>query len=316
MDTVLNSNYKSYQFELWEECNSHCSFCYLGNNNLATSNQQKLANLNQTIEKIQDDTLYSNIDCLAYIGGEFFQGQLNDPAVHTAFMHLMELTNQKLESKKIKVTWISASLLIGDQADMFEALSKFTDLSKVWILTSYDTIGRFHSQKQKEHWLSLLKKIKQLDNRININITAIVTGDLIDRYLDGDFELKKISQENGCSFFLKPACQVGNLTSRLKTNDLIPNFFPTRQQILKFLAKYKTQENAYDYDKLFNIGYRADYMQTFGHRYHFTQRLKGDYAETFDDATLQTMPCGHSYQYQCYLDSDKCLICDKMSMNW
>jgi len=40
------------QFELWEECNSRCKFCYLGNNNVRTEDKVKLQNMDKVIEVI------------------------------------------------------------------------------------------------------------------------------------------------------------------------------------------------------------------------------------------------------------------------
>ena len=62
-------------------------------------------------------------------------------------MELMSKTAALINDGTISSTWISATLMIGQQADLYECLSLFKDLNKVWILTSYDTIGRFHSTK-------------------------------------------------------------------------------------------------------------------------------------------------------------------------
>ena len=34
---------KQIQFELWQECNSQCKFCYLGKDNRYTPNELKLS---------------------------------------------------------------------------------------------------------------------------------------------------------------------------------------------------------------------------------------------------------------------------------
>lgn len=298
------------QFELWEECNSRCSFCYLGNNARLTPDDQKIKNIEQTIKKISDLNIYKDINCLAYIGGEFFQGQLKNNDVKLKFIELMKYTNKLLNSRTIDTSWITASLLIGDQRDLYDILNLFDDLSKIWICTSYDTYGRFHSQKEKNNWIRNLEKLRYTFPTLNINITTIVTGDFIEKYLNDDLEIMKIANRLKCAQFLKPVCRVGCASNKKDANSLVPNFFPKRNMMLKFLNKYRLNESEYMYDKLFNINYRADYLQTFGHRDKFSHRIKNEYKEAFDDSIL-TMKCGHGIQYQCYIDSDECLICDK-----
>ena len=73
--------------------------------------------------------------------------------------------------KKIDEVWISASMTIGNQEDLYDTLSLFDDLSKIWILTSYDTIGRFHSEKMKDKWIENLKKLRNFSKDVKINIT-------------------------------------------------------------------------------------------------------------------------------------------------
>ena len=312
------SEKKQLQFELWEECNSNCSFCYLGNLKKKTPDQIKLKNLEATIEKINDDRIYNDINCIGFIGGEFFQGQLENTQVKNKFMELMQVANDKLINGKVKQVWISASLLVGDQHDLFDTLNRFAKLDNVWILTSYDTIGRFHTQLQKNNWISNLKTLRQTYSDIKLNITAITTGDFIDTYLAGKLDLFNIANEHRCSCFLKPPCIPVDYTTKQLMNDRIPNFFPTRSQMLDFLIKYKQESSDYDFDKLFNINYRADYLQTYGTRYQVSHRIKDGFYEhqTIDgnDVAFRQTKCGHSPQYQIYIDTNKCLICDKLKI--
>ena len=45
---------KQLQFELWKECNSKCTFCYLGNTNRFTSEETKLYNLEKALSTIKN----------------------------------------------------------------------------------------------------------------------------------------------------------------------------------------------------------------------------------------------------------------------
>lgn len=304
---------KQLQFELWEECNSNCKFCYLGKNK-QISDKQKLINISKVKEKISDKSIYSDIDCIGLIGGEFFQGQLRSKPVYSAFAELLKQINELFNSQLIAECWISASLLFKDQHDLFQLLAQFDpqNLSKLWILTSYDTVGRFHTDEQKSVWIDNIRQIKAYSNDIKINITSIVTGDFIEKYLDKTLDLFEIANENGCSVFLKPPSLIQGFTSKAKVNEYIPNFFPRRSDMLKFLLKYRQNATEHEYNKLFNINYRADKLITFGARYAESDRIKDQYQEKFDsyDADVNEV-CKHSVQYSIYIDCEKCSICDK-----
>ena len=60
--------------------------------------------------------------------------------------------------------------------------------------------------------------------------------------------------------------------------------------------------------------YRSDYLYRFEEgEMHCSHRVKESQQEFYDkfvkDNTVNV--CGHSTQYQIYLDSDKCAVCDK-----
>ena len=303
-----------YQFELWEECNSRCKFCYLGKANSVTPVVVKIKNLATVLDKISNLELYQKVNCLAYIGGEFFQGQLKDQCVKQKFLELMQKTSWLLDRKYIDETWISATLSIGDQADLYEALNEFSDLSKVWILTSYDTLGRFHSEKMKNDWLANLQKLRQYSDKIKINITSILTGDFIQRYLDNTLDIQDIAEKYHCSMFWKPPCSIDRQDdihkTKVEVNSILPNFFPTRKQFLEFLLKYKSTESEFLYDKLFNMKYRSDYLEKYTRGFNVSHRLKAQSIEA-TDVGCDILKCSHSSQYQIYIDSDACAICDK-----
>lgn len=308
-----------YQIELWEECNSRCSFCYLGNNNKQISDIQKIQNLNNAINRISNDALYEYVDCLGFIGGEFFQGQLRNEQVKEKFLALMTIASKKLIEQKICEVWISASLLIGNHEDLYQTLDIFSsNIDKIWLLTSYDTIGRFHSDKQKLDWIQNIQKIKNKYPTINVNITSIVSGDFIERYISKTLDLFEIAGRFNCSCFLKPTARIaGFIDDKIALNQIIPDFFPSRAKMLKFLMQFKMNEPSFMYDKLFNMSCRASYLELYGHRQKFAHRIKANYQEELDegnDISNQMLPCGHSVQYQCYVDSDKCLICDKQTI--
>lgn len=305
---------KVLQFELWQECNNRCKFCYLGQNILHTDTQQKIKALKDTINKI--DCIDPSYEVVAFIGGEFFQGQLADPVVHELFFTLMHKTANLLNTGRLKEVWISVTLTIGQQKDLYKTIELFEDKSKLWLLTSWDSKWRFHSQKMSNTWEYHMKHLHELWPSLKLNTTIILTGDFIDKYLLNEFNLNSFSEEFNTAFFFKQPASGQIITAsnnqeiKRKVNELMPNFFPTREQFLSFLLKFKQCEHSVNWSKLFNIEYRADdvYRNYNDGRTVKSHRYKGTVEETIEEAHL---PCGHSINYDCYVDQPGCVMCDK-----
>ena len=308
---------KQLQFELWQECNSKCTFCYLGRNNCGTPDGVKITNMNNAIKMLSNKKTFEEYDTIAFIGGEFFQGQLNTKEVKDKFMELMSLTANLLNKELIKHVWIYATLTIGDQKDLYETLDLFKDTKgDFWVLTSYDTLGRFHTQKMEDNWSYHMKHIHELYPNFKFNITTIITGDLIEKYLDGRFDFKRLQEEYHSAMFIKLcAGPEGMYSSKQDTNNEIGNFFPKRTEFIKFLVKIK-KESPELYDKLFNINYRADtlYCEYQG-KMEEIHRDKETKLESYNPEIDHIMKCGHLSIYNCYIDSDKCALCDKIKID-
>ena len=105
-------------------------------------------------------------------GGEFFQGQLDDREIHDKFFETIKRIFQLYLDKKIGSMWFTCTLTIGKQRDLYELLDLAEKMgvlpkeeygaSGLWLCTSWDAAGRFHSSKMKETWYSELN-ISEMD---------------------------------------------------------------------------------------------------------------------------------------------------------
>ena len=301
---------KQVQFELWEECNSKCKFCYLGHNNCETPVERKICGIQNAIDVITN--LDSNeYDTVSLMGGELFQGQMSNDLVKEKYIELIHLIHELSRKGMLKHVWIYATLTIGDQKDLYDTLDILKD-DNVWVLTSYDTLGRFHTNKMFENWEYHVKNIKTSYN-VDLNITSIITGDLIEKYLAGEFSFKHIIEKYGCSVFPKLCSLPYNLySSKKEMNEKIGNFFPTRDNFMKFMTNLKRDDQD-SYNKMFNINYRADTLYVNYKDVILKEtRHKDEWFETDTRGIDDRLNCGHSGFYNCYIDSDKCALCDKM----
>ena len=308
---------KQMQFELWDECNSKCTFCHLCNKNNITPNETKLNMIQDTLDKISDLSIYDEYDTIGFIGGEFFQGQLNTPEIKSKFMELMDKSRWLLDNDYIENVWINVTLTIGNQNDLYDVLKRFEGhKGNLWLLTSYDTLGRFHSQKMLDNWDYHMKNIHKLYPEIKFNITTILSEDCIDKYLNDNLSFKKMMEEYHCSFFFK---QCGNGPySKEEMNTILPHFFPPRDKFIDFLQKFRNEENDEMWNKLFNIHYRADSLyRNFNdknHQMELNVRHKDSLNEIENNNKdeMETNDCGHLKVYAAYIDCDDCVLCDKL----
>jgi len=311
---------KILQYELWQECNNFCDYCTLGHNITKTSDKMKLQALTTTIIELLN-LKKGEVSTLGFIGGEFFQGQLHNPEVKRAFMTLIDLSNCMLIEGDINELWLNATLTIGDQKDLYEAINKIEQKNKLWILTSYDIIGRFHTFNMLKNWEKHMALIHKKYPEVRINTTSILTGSFIQAYLRDDIDIHAFEQKYDTHVFFKTPVKPDdkcNMTRAEINNEMGYDFFPTRMEFMQFLLKYREREGLESYQNLFSNDLKAEEL----HKNFNDESLRNvvfhrssDFKEELDcDKSLkeiELLPCGHSNVYQCYSDHDGCAICDK-----
>ena len=309
---------KSFQFELWQECNNICDFCFLGQENRRTKTEVKIQNLNKLLTYLDDKEFISQYDNISLIGGEFFQGQLNDPEVKSLFFKVVERIFEFLSEKHERSSWITATLTIGEQKDLYEMLDLYTHTNAykesnmnddygLWICTSFDTIGRFHTQQAKENWQFHMKNMSEKYPLLKKNTCSILTNDLMIKYNEGKFTFNSFCQEYHTQMFLKQPDH-GAFDSNEIMENKVPGFFPERSNALKFLTKLYQNEPRF-INHLMNVNLRSDLLVKNGNdgKELDCERYK-DALNEYGDENIA--PCGHSIYYQCYKDSKACIRCD------
>ncbi len=338
-----NLDRKSFQWELWHFCNSLCKFCYLGKENRLHNKERQITSiidLGKAVDKL-DYTKYNNI---SIIGGEFFQGQLDDKEIHDNFFEVIKKIFKKYLDKKIGSIWITCTLTIGDQKHLYELLeiadqmevfpNKKYGSSGLWLCTSWDSAGRFHNNNMENNWKFHMKNIKSKYPWVKFNTTIILQQDFIEKYINDEFSPKKFMEEYKTTIFYKQPgvpskiCSQNNdenkfnvfskelsdiwLAEKQKYNDEIfgYEFFPKRKTFLKFLSKYYAEDKE-TYDRLFNIEYRADELhRNFNDIDHDISIKRSKFQDQEEDGVVP-LPCGHIHYYASYSDSNKCCVCDK-----
>lgn len=317
---------KTQQFELWTQCNNNCSYCYLGKRRFAGTPEQKLRNMQFALDWMRDYSHYDEYDNVSFIGGEFFQGQLDTPEVRAKWFEVMQQLQDLFENDLIRASWWSATLAIGDQQDLYDSLKMFEGICdnkrQLWVVTSYDTIGRFHSKEHFETWQRNVKEVKKRFPWICLNTCMIITDDFCKKIASGELDLRAFREEYQTQLFIKSAYPIDDgsidtsydneqrlLAAKAEMNRRVPGFYPTRENFIaacEYLKKNQPEmlgkmiEQKYRADNLFHIDKNTDAMEnTFRSRDNSTQ----------DGIGVNT--CGHSLAYRAYIDCNECTVCDK-----
>lgn len=275
------------QYVLWKDCINNCSFCSLGRKENSSIQDKKIR-----IQKVIDDINSRNdITTIGFLGGEFFEGQLEN--IEKEWYNLLETINNKDSIEKIYLY----ATLINKQYLFYETLQK---LKKPYLIcTSYDTKGRFHTQEKKANWLKNINNLH--NNNIDVFCTIIPTQDFIveDYCLPDWLNINLNTPLVSVEWYKRDDNRYDYHNALLRDNITIN--LPKRQDFLKWCIKNKNKlthfmnftgthsQTIYEFDKNNNMIYQ------------FTDRDKIGYALDL---------CGHPYAAKFYADSDRCVMCD------
>ena len=338
---INNKERKSFQWQVWPYCNNKCKFCFLGEANsqyIKERQHKSLNDLKHAIENL-DYNEYNNI---SLIGGEFFQGQLADPETHELFFDIIKKIFQLYVDKKIGSIWITCTLTIGEQKDLYKLLDLANEMgvtpvedypsSGLWLCTSWDADGRFHTDKAKNNWEYHVLNIKEKYPWIKFNTTIILQKAFIDLYLNNEFKPKDFIKKFNTSIFYMQPCldniaemMIDSEKGLLKFEGSFEDywlklkqefnkkyeFFPERKQFVKFLMKYYNEDKD-TFDKLFNIKYRSDEIHlNINSEDHDRVISRAKDGKAPEESFPPPMKCTHLYNYAQYVDSNHCCICDR-----
>ena len=85
--TKVNTNvvdcgeHRFLQFNLWKDCNNNCEFCFYRGHKLL-SNEKKISSINFVKERLLDLEESDFYNEIGFIGGEFFDNQIEDESVN------------------------------------------------------------------------------------------------------------------------------------------------------------------------------------------------------------------------------------------
>ena len=284
------------QYELWKDCKNGCTFCF----NKGLPDLDKIVSLNQVMELV-DLPEVDEYDEIGFIGGEFFDGQLNNPKVKDLFYRLFDKVVEKINTGKINKLYVTCEMILDNLDDLKEFLEYLKNndvLEKTLLCTSFDTIGRFHTPERESLWKANMLYIKKLYPKLKLHTEIIMTQDFIEKVLSGEFDIPAFEKTYNTSIdYLEP--NTGSYyKDKADFNKAVPNFLVKRNDFLKFLKKTCIDEKTIQLFKLFSKEIRSNtiYLILNGNRVKIDSRRKS--------ARTKGMECLPIIPKFGYIDSD------------
>ena len=282
------------QYNLWLNCNQHCAFCYQGSNPKRFNDIEKGKSIQRLINLLNDAETMDLYEYIAIIGGEIFDTPLTANN-HELFFEALRLIKKRMLQGKFLQFSLNTNLLYKDLSLLCEVLDYFSDMpQRISIVTSYDVKYRFHTKESEQLFLQNLDFINTKYPKCNKTVQSIVSSYFVEAVLNNEFNINDFEKKYNCEYNLN------NVIHSDLVDKLGKNFFPTREQYLKFL--FFLQKTNLKLLQRFNVD-KDDKDLIYCDPDTNKVRVLTSLAQ-------EKLECGHYETYQMYSDSDKCTLCD------
>lgn len=229
------------QFELWKDCNHNCPICY---NVDIPRVRDKKQSLQHVLDNIRGPNLY--LESIGLIGGEFFDGQLQDPEVKSLFYSVMDTISGKIISCTTKRGLLATSLMYEDITELEQMCNRLhsLDVQRNFLLcTSWDIEYRFDVTSRK-NWERNMTWLHRTYPGLRLHVQMVMTQAFIDAYMHDAISIRDFEKTWNCKVdFNTPYKPFVKYEDKEDMQKDFPLFFPRRSDYMQFLMKaYKLRD--------------------------------------------------------------------------
>ena len=305
------------QYGIWSNCTNRCEFCLIKDENYLSKYEMlnELNNVIKNIDYVDWEDKYSH--GISLLGGEIYCIPLKD--VQDKFLELIDKIIEKIlkVSKNPECRYSSVTNGIYDPTFLYQVIDKIKDsvgLGKVDINFSYDLKYRFKDIESQE----LAKKnIMDFHKRYDysLGIQMILTQHVINKVLLEGWKPSQFMNEtfpgNMLAFlYPHPIFRGRGYSASKKLEDF--NF--TRKSFLKFLPLLE-RDLPNTYRGFIESTRNSAVFKHTGLYFKGSSEDEKQLPFLSDGKELLNPQCGHSILYQCYSDSERCMLCDLNSLD-
>ena len=306
------SNNKMVQYSVWQNCNNKCKFCLLREKIFINKEQQL-----QVLDKIKENL--HHVDWInefnrgvSLLGGELYF--VTDKDVQDKILELIEeivkvvvKPNHELKNYYCKYSTVTNGMY--DPEFLFRCVDKVVEevgLVGLDINFSYDIKYRYPSEERRLQALSTIKAFEARYPEYRLNVQTICAEYLIQEILHNNFlEDWKKEHPNGFISLLYPHPP--------HTGEVLPDFFPKRDSMLRLIEYLQNHSHFEVLERFLSSVTNSSIFKYTGLQDKGLDYIPHDVTQApilSKDKVELNPRCGHSTLYQCYSDSDSCLLCD------
>lgn len=296
------------QYGVWANCCNACEFC-CRKERIPHSHEKQLRTLDMIKKNIplqdwKDKFSYG----ISLLGGELYY--ITDEDLQFSFLELIDVIIENIikvsPNPHCKYSTVTNGLY--NPKFLFQCIDKFKNtvgMCHVDVNFSWDLKYRFKSEKDAN---LVLENINKFHDRYNygVGVQMIMTQYVINAWKEGKFDVNKFMEEKipgNFLTFLYP--------HKIHTGKQLADFNFNRKDFLQFLRYLKNECYNQYMSFLYSTKNSAIFKYTGLH-----DKIKYDEApELTDDKEIINPKCNHSILYQCYADSDRCMLCDLMNLD-
>ena len=246
------------QYNMWKNCRNHCEFCF--NRGYTTSDtKDKIRILDFVIDKLcsEETDAYNEI---GFIGGEFFDNQLQDLEVKSKFYKLFDECKRRIDLGLLDKVYVATSLIYDPNKYLFpfiDYIDSLGILDKTLFCTSYDIKYRFHSVEHFQRWSRNMDLLKERLNK-QVHTEIIVTQAFLDAVNSGMFNIEDFCKRyNTYVDYIEPTA-IDYYQTREEFMQALPDFFPKREDFIKFIIEYGVEKRMVSIDSFLSVKLRSD----------------------------------------------------------
>ena len=300
------------QFGVWSSCCNACDFC-LREERRPYSDKKKLFWLDKIKENIKTLDWKNEYDYgISLLGGELYY--ITNPQVQESFLDLIDVIIEYVlkVSPNPNCKYSTVTNGMYEPTFLYKVIDKIKDavgIEKIDINFSYDLKYRFHTEESR---LQCLKNINEFHKKYNykLGVQMILTQYLINEWKAGRFTVSKWVEDNipgNMLCFLYP--------HPIRTGKILPDFQFNRDDFIEFISDLK--DDCYEtYAGFLLSTWNSCKFKHTGLKDRESHNVDTHAKPELSDGKEIINPnCGHSKLYQCYADTNKCMLCDLISMD-
>lgn len=310
------------QAGIFNNCNGTCEFCLIKDDKFY-SLEEIYTEIDRTKENIkfiatqEDNWTTKFADGISLLGGELYY--IHDEKYKEKFLELIDLIIDEIllksPSNRCRYSTVSNGFYDPEWL-LFPVIDRIVERAGIQYVDmnfSYDLMYRF---KNEAHEKRVKDTINAFHDRYNYRagVQMILTQNVINKMVNEGWRPKKFIDENfpGCKLaFLYPhPIYRGNNYTGAKN---LPLFNFDRKSFFKAMSILKNEE-PFTYDA-FVASTKNSAVFKYTMLYVKKEAGYSTQAPILSDGKEVINPkCGHSVLYQCYSDTDRCMLCDLESM--